>query len=197
MASSPEGPPSPQKTPTSPLPVIPCPVGEAKTPKAEERAPEPLISVLVPQVCRVPSLPEVPEPEEETDVIGAGTQLRGTIAFAGTLVIHGGFVGSVHAPEGTVRIGAEGQVEADVEAAELQVEGKARGSFFAHDLIELREGADVHGNMRCARLQIAREAAFEGFCECHRPSSPEPEKRMDRPDLDDFFTAVRIASLRP
>jgi len=142
-------------------------------------------------------MPEAPAPKEETDAIGAGTQLRGTIAFVRTLVINGGFVGRVHAPEGTVRIGPEGQVEADVEAAELQVEGKARGRLFAHDSIELREGADVQGKLRCARLRIAREAAFDGLCECYRPPSQEPEKGMGRPDLDGFFTALRIASIRP
>ncbi|MDD2676504.1 MAG: polymer-forming cytoskeletal protein [Methylacidiphilaceae bacterium] len=151
----------------------------------------------MPQVFPVPAVPEASAPKEEMDAIGAGTLLRGTIAFVGTLVINGGFVGRVHAPEGTVRIGPEGQVEADMEVAELQVEGKARGSLFAHDSIELRNGADVQGSMRCARVRIAREAAFNGFCECYRPPSPEPEKRMERPDLYGFFTAVRIASVRP
>ncbi len=115
----------------------------------------------------------------------------------GSLVIHGDFAGEIHAPEGTVRIGPDGQVAAEIEAAELQVEGKARGSLFAHDSIELRNGADVQGNMRCARLRIDKEAVFDGFCECYRPSSQEPENGMSQADLDGFFTAARIASLRP
>ncbi|MDD4933856.1 MAG: polymer-forming cytoskeletal protein [Methylacidiphilaceae bacterium] len=142
-------------------------------------------------------MPETPLPAEEATVIGTGTRLRGTIAFQGSFVIHGDFAGKIHAPEGTVRIGPEGRVQAEIEAAELQVEGKARGSLFAHDSIELCRGAEVQGNMRCARLRIEREAAFDGHCECFRPPSQEPEPVLHRCDLHGFFTALQVASLRP
>lgn len=150
-----------------------------------------------PSVPPAPCAPDALAPKQKICVIAPGTQLRGTLAFSGRLVINGGFSGEVHAPEGDLRIGPEGEVRADIEAMGLQVEGMARGTLLVRGAVELRKGADVQGAIRCARLLIEEEAMFEGHCECRRPASPEPEKAVMRTDLSGFFTAARVASIRP
>lgn len=149
-----------------------------------------------PAAISVPAKSEPPAPKQEVSLIGAGARLQGTLAFSGSLVVNGIFSGKLQAAEGRVRIGPEGDVEADVEAADLQVEGKVRGGLFIRNSVELRKGADVRGTIRCLLLRIEQEAAFHGHCECHRPIPEKPETTLSRPDLYGFFTAVRVASIR-
>lgn len=147
-------------------------------------------------VASDPPAPEPPEPEQESSLIGTGTYLRGTLACPGGLVLHGGFAGTVFAPSGAVRIGPEADVQADIEAIDLQVEGKIRGSLSARDSLELRKGADVQGSIRCLRLQIGEEAVFRGSCECFRPVPHKLQITLRWPDLSGFFTAARVAAVR-
>ncbi|WP_178087714.1 bactofilin family protein [Methylacidimicrobium cyclopophantes] len=126
-------------------------------------------------------------------VIAAGTQLRGALAFSGVLVVNGRFLGELSSPEGTALVGAKGEVQAQIDAAELRVEGKVKGNIFARGSLELRAGADVQGTIRCVRLLIEEEAYFQGHCECVRPPRQEPEGAPNRPDMYAFFAAARVA----
>ncbi len=143
-----------------------------------------------------PALPEPSKRAQEASFLGTGVQLRGALAFSGGLVLNCGFLGTVYAPEGIVRIGSEADVRADIKAMDLQVEGKVRGSLSVRNSLELRNGADVQGSIRCLRLQIAEEALFRGPCECFRPEPNQPEKIFRWPDLYGFFTTARVAAVR-
>ncbi|CAB4244075.1 putative Cell shape determination protein CcmA [Methylacidimicrobium sp. AP8] len=141
--------------------------------------------------------PERPESKEEASVVAVGTQLRGELAFRGKMTLNGGFSGSIHAAEGCLWIGPEANVRADIEALDLVVEGKVRGSLSARKSLELRNGSDVQGSIRCLRLLIAEEAVFQGPCECFRPAPGEAAKAACPSNFYGFFTAVRVAAILP
>lgn len=176
----------------------PSPHGkEEEKPEGMEASSAPSVSAA-PRVVQAPPPPmEAPKPKQEESRIGIGSYLRGALAFSGRLVVNGRFSGTVSTPEGTVQVAPTADVQADIEATDLLVEGKVRGNLSVRDSLELRNGADVQGSIRCLRLQIAEAAAFRGPCECFRPAAPEEQaEKPRRPDLYGFFTAAQIASIR-
>lgn len=187
-APRPQAPPADSRSRQAPPPSHP-------PAKAEESSIEPIPAPVDRKAAPAPSGPESPKRALEASFLGLGTELRGTLAFSDSLTIHGSFTGSVYAPEGALRIGPEGSADAEIEVSDLQVEGRVRGSLFARNAIELRNGADVQGRIRCLRLHIDEGALFRGPCECFRPAPGKPETGHP-PDLTGFFTAARVASVR-
>ncbi len=180
-----------------PFPSAPPPPakGEKASARAKTEPERARLAAPPPAVAPVRAEAAPPEPKQDASVIGAGAELRGTLALFGRLVVNGGFSGKIDAREGTVRIGREGKVQGEIEATDLQVEGRVRGGLSARNAVELRKGADVQGSIRCLCLRIDAEAAFLGPCECY-PAARKQEPAIVRPDLYGFFTAARVVSLR-
>ncbi|MFH2114056.1 MAG: polymer-forming cytoskeletal protein [Spirochaetota bacterium] len=108
---------------------------------------------------------------EITTVLGTGTILSGTLRFEKSLMIRGRFEGDIEA-KGDLYIDEGAQVSAGkVKALSIVVAGSVRGDLEAVDKIELRSAAQVHGNVRSAKLRIADGVLFEGRCEMVKTSA--------------------------
>jgi cytoskeletal protein CcmA (bactofilin family) len=62
-------------------------------------------------------------------------------------------------------IGETGDVEADIEAASISINGKVKGSLKAKDLIEIFSLGRVTGKMIAPKLIIEEGAFFQGSCQ--------------------------------
>lgn len=108
---------------------------------------------------------------EITTVLGKGTMLSGTLRFETSLMIRGRFEGDIEA-KGDLYIDEGAQVSAGkVKALSIVVAGAVRGDLEAVDKVELRSAAQVHGNVRSAKLRIADGVLFEGRCEMVKNSA--------------------------
>ena len=92
-------------------------------------------------------------------VIAQGSEVSGRVVV-GDLALLGRFKGNVQA-EGAVRIGADAQVEAQVQANTVQVSGQFEGQIRAR-VLSFAQGARAKGRFFCERLQLHDGAVVDG-----------------------------------
>lgn len=103
-------------------------------------------------------------------LIGAGTTMKGDISSNGDLRIDGTLVGNIHCSAKVV-IGANGNVQGDINGQTADIMGKVTGTIKVKDLLQLKGGSAVNGNIQAGKLQIEPTANFNG--ECHMtPGTP-------------------------
>ncbi|HAE22089.1 MAG TPA: hypothetical protein DCG47_07175 [Spirochaetaceae bacterium] len=110
----------------------------------------------------------IPRAIDVVTVLAPDTSLSGTLCFDTSLMIRGNFDGDIDA-KGVLYIQEGATVRAGkVRASSIFVAGTVRGDLEALDKVELRPNAQVHGNVRSAKLRIADGVIFEGRCEMVR-----------------------------
>ncbi|HEY6902403.1 MAG TPA: polymer-forming cytoskeletal protein [Puia sp.] len=97
-------------------------------------------------------------------LIGAGTTMKGDITSNGDLRIDGTLVGNIHCSAKVV-IGANGVVHGDINGQQADIMGKVTGTIKVKDLLQLKGGSLLNGNIEAVKLQIEPAANFNG--ECH------------------------------
>jgi cytoskeletal protein CcmA (bactofilin family) len=99
-----------------------------------------------------------------TSLIGAGTSMKGDITSNGDLRIDGTLVGNIHCSAKVV-IGANGVVQGDIFGQLADIMGKVTGTIKVKELLLLKGGSVLNGNIQAAKLQVEPSATFNG--ECH------------------------------
>lgn len=94
--------------------------------------------------------------------IGASVVIKGELTAREDIVIGGHIEGSVRIEGHSVTINAGAQVVADVDARTVVVAGQVIGAICAAERIELRQSADVEGQLEAPALRIVEGAVFQG-----------------------------------
>lgn len=105
-------------------------------------------------------------------VIGAGTEFIGNLITKDTSRIDGVIRGNIQS-EGTVIIGTGGQVEGNIQAAEVSIAGMIKGDMTATNRIEVLSSAHIEGNITTKSLCIDEHAVFQGVCNMNRLENTE------------------------
>lgn len=93
-------------------------------------------------------------------VIGEGITLKGEIHGAGTVVVLGRFEGDI-AIEGTITVGAGGQVDANITAAAIVIDGVVRGNLSADAQVEIGPTGSLTGSVKSAALNASTGATVK------------------------------------
>ena len=96
-------------------------------------------------------------------MIGAGTTLKGDITSNGDIRIDGTLKGNIIGSSKVI-IGSNGVVEGDISGQQADIMGKVSGSIKVKDLLQLKNGSVVEGNISSAKLQVEPSAVFNGQC---------------------------------
>lgn len=96
--------------------------------------------------------------------VGHGTVLTGETNFQMMLRVDGHLTGTVSSDGGTLIIGTNGQVDANVAVAAATINGTVNGDIVATDKIHLGRTAKVVGNIQTPRLILEEGAILEGSC---------------------------------
>ena len=96
--------------------------------------------------------------------VGHGTVLTGETHFQMMLRVDGHLTGTVTSDGGTLIVGTNGQVDANVSVGVATVNGVINGDVVASEKIQLGRTARVMGNIATPRLVIEEGAVFEGGC---------------------------------
>ena len=149
---------------------------------------EPENTAYQPQAAAIPTNPYATEPQpsatramSESDsmardikegrlsgFVGHGTTLSGETQFHAMLRVDGHLVGSVTSESGTLIIGTNGQVDANIAVAAAMVNGSVAGDIVATEKLQLGRTARVVGNISSPRLIIEEGAILEGSCSMMR-----------------------------
>jgi cytoskeletal protein CcmA (bactofilin family) len=96
--------------------------------------------------------------------VGHGTTLTGETNFQMMLRVDGHLTGSVASDGGTLIVGTNGVVDANVSVSAAMINGTVNGDILATDRIQLGRTAKVVGNIQTPRLVLEDGAILEGGC---------------------------------
>lgn len=100
--------------------------------------------------------------ESTTATIGKSVQIRGEVKGNEDLLVDGLVEGTITMSDSRLTIGANAQVQANVAARDVVVQGTLNGNISATGRVELRSGSHVIGDLRAGRLSIEENAIFSG-----------------------------------
>ena len=106
---------------------------------------------------------ETDRPAKDPSAVAAPLQPR-EIAFEGVLRINGYAAGVIRSDEGSLIVGANGEIDADISVHDATIHGCVRGDIRARRKVELCGSARVVGDIETVALSIAPGAVFEGHC---------------------------------
>jgi cytoskeletal protein CcmA (bactofilin family) len=107
--------------------------------------------------------------------VGHGTTLTGETNFHAMLRVDGHLIGTVSSENGTLIVGTNGQVDANVSVAAAMINGAVNGDIVASEKLQLGRTARVLGNIQAPRLIIEEGAILEGGCSMLRARETEEE----------------------
>lgn len=109
----------------------------------------------------------------KTSLIAAGAELCGDLRFQGAVQVDGRVSGNLVATDGMVRVSVEGQVEGEIRAPHIVVDGEVIGDIYASEHLELGIRARVRGNLYYGLMEMAMGAQIEGRL-CHLKDELRP-----------------------
>lgn len=98
-------------------------------------------------------------------VIGHSIRIDGDVQGDEDLIIDGTVTGTVKLANNSLTIGQEGQIQADIHAKSIIVDGMMDGDLYAIELVAIRKNAQVQGNIVAPRVSIEEGARFKGAIE--------------------------------
>ena len=122
--------------------------------------------------------------------VGGGTVVTGEANFKAMMRVDGHLSGRVSSSSGTLIVGANGKVDANIEVAIAVIHGTINGDIIATQRLELGRAAKVNGNIQTPSLIIEQGAVFEGSCrmlemandvEKKKETKVEPAKLEQKP----------------
>lgn len=127
--------------------------------------------------------------------VGNGTVLTGEATFKAMLRVDGHLSGRVHSDSGTLIIGTNGLVDADIQVAVAVIHGTVNGDIIASQRLELGRAAKVNGNIQTPSLIIEQGAVFEGTCRMAQlktalEKKPEEKQRAEEKPRDNGAMAA-------
>ncbi|QKX17183.1 MULTISPECIES: polymer-forming cytoskeletal protein [Microbulbifer] len=112
---------------------------------------------------------------KDRSVIGKNIKFRGELIGTEDLHIEGTIEGTVIMEGHDLSIGREGEINANIHAQNIVINGTLTGDALADELIEIRNTAVVKGNLIAPRIQLDDGGKFRGS--------------MDMVDTDDEMKA--------
>ncbi len=103
---------------------------------------------------------------EEDKVVEISAQMQGSLAFKDpvNLKINGNFQGSLEL-RGTLTIGTNAQVDANITGDNVVIAGRINGDIIANKMLVLLPTAVLKGNISTPKLNIVEGAIFQGKCQ--------------------------------
>ncbi len=102
--------------------------------------------------------------EEEGTNIPSGADITGTIKFDKIMRIDGNFEGELITDNGDLVVGKTGSIKANIRVRRAIIEGRVDGDIKASDKVELRQKAQINGNLQAKELIVEEGVIFTGKC---------------------------------
>jgi cytoskeletal protein CcmA (bactofilin family) len=102
------------------------------------------------------------KPAEATTVIGRSVTIHGEITGGEDLYVDGTVQGTLTLAGNRLTVGPNAHIIADLEVRDLVVYGRIEGNITASGRVDLRQTADVSGDILTSRLSIEEKASIRG-----------------------------------
>src|SRR5687767_121971 len=129
--------------------------------------------------------------------VGGGTDVTGEANFKAMMRVDGHFSGRITSSSGTLIVGNNGKVDANIEVAVAVIHGTINGDIIATQRLELGRAAKVTGNIQTPSLVIEQGAIFEGSCKMlQMHTAAEKVNKEKRPEAQPLDTS-KMQTLNP
>src|SRR4029079_15614928 len=113
--------------------------------------------------------------------VGGGTEVTGEANFKAMMRIDGHLSGRFSSSSGTLIVGANGKVDANIEVAVAVIHGTINGDIIATQRLELVRPSKVNGTIQTPSLIIEQGAMFEGTCKMMQMARAADKSRKETP----------------
>jgi cytoskeletal protein CcmA (bactofilin family) len=117
----------------------------------------------------------IPVSSNAAACISQGIRIKGEVTGSEDLFVDGQVDGKLSLTNGSLTIGPNGQVRADVTAREVIVRGKVEGKVSGRDKVQLWSTGQVTGEVQTDRLAIEDGAMLRGKVEAGKQPSKTGE----------------------
>ena len=121
--------------------------------------------------------------------VGSGTLVTGEANFKALMRVDGHLSGRITSSSGTLIVGANGKVDANIEVAIAVVHGTVNGDIIATQRLELGRAAKLNGNIQTPSLVIEQGALFEGSCKMIKMSAGANKPKLNGRDVQPLDTS--------
>lgn len=126
-------------------------------------------------------------------MIGASIVIKGTVSGDEDLLIHGKVEGTIDLSAHEVTVGESGQVNADVTARVVKIDGEVSGDITGREKVVISNSGNVRGNITAPRVTLEDGGMFKGSIDMSpaesgsKPASIAPKAPgadKETPELD-------------
>jgi cytoskeletal protein CcmA (bactofilin family) len=149
---------------------------------APMRSPVPPVRVIPPEesLQAVLGLQSVESSDPDVTRIGKSVVIKGDISGGGSLYLDGELEGNVEL-NGSLTVGPEGRVRANLQARSIEVQGRVEGDLYGLERAELKKSATVVGDIYTPRIAIEDGMSLEGSAHVHKDiPRPQTKKALQR-----------------
>jgi len=130
--------------------------------------------------------------------LGPGTIIEGTFSFDSPVSIEGTLIGEVRS-NSVLIVGSQATVNAKVKVGSLVVFGEVHGDVESEELVEIKRGGRLEGDVLSQRLAVEDGGWFQGRSTPTMPAipakkAPEPQKRTI--ETGQFVVGEELSELR-
>ncbi len=108
--------------------------------------------------------------------IGPSIHIKGELTGEEGLIIDGQVEGTINLKNNDLIIARNGQIQADIFAKTITVEGKLRGDLNGKEKVIIRESGDVQGNIISPRVVLEDGSRFKGSIDMQGSEATQPVK---------------------
>ncbi|MEJ2730692.1 MAG: polymer-forming cytoskeletal protein [Deltaproteobacteria bacterium] len=102
--------------------------------------------------------------DKDIQMLGPQAVLEGNLVFEGSLFMNGHAKGSIESRGGSIVVGEDAVIHADIFVRSATIMGEIKGAIRATERIELHPPARVYGDLDAPIVRIDAGVIFEGNC---------------------------------
>ncbi|WP_419661278.1 conserved uncharacterized protein, DUF583 [Desulfosarcina variabilis str. Montpellier] len=113
-------------------------------------------------------------------LLGMGTSIEGTLVFQDTIRLDGKVVGKILSEKGTLIVGEQAIIDAEIQVGTAVINGTVNGHIQAAERIDVHAPAKITGDIQAPVVSIETGVGFNGKCTMTKPAgqpvNPPPIK---------------------
>ncbi len=161
-----------------------------QTPAAPEVKPQAELTSMAPRaLTESESLAREIKEGNLSGFVGSGTLVTGEANFKALMRVDGQLSGRITSSSGTLIVGANGKVDANIEVAIAVIHGTVNGDIIATQRLELGRAAKLNGNIQTPSLVIEQGALFEGSCKMIKMNAGANKTKIEARDVQPLDTS--------
>ncbi|WP_434565383.1 polymer-forming cytoskeletal protein [Thermoanaerobacterium thermosaccharolyticum] len=114
-------------------------------------------------------------------IIGKNTTIEGNIKSQGTMRIDGNVTGKIEV-QGSMIIGDNSKIEADIKADNISISGEITGNLTVKNQVQITSTGKVYGDIEVQNLIIDEGAIFEGKCKMNKKVNNSADNQLNKKD---------------